>query len=110
MEALLEAGTASANEIAQRADVWAVGANATRIDRQAEQLGLLDAQTGVVEFGETITFGGHNTIAARERNRPRRTMTNTAPLHNIEEVVPITPGPHSAPPIQITINKQFDAQ
>lgn len=110
MQVLLKAGTTGADEIAQRAYVRAVSADATRIDRQAEHLGLLDAQTSVVKFGEAITFGGHNSIAARKRNRPRRTMTNTAPLYNIEEVVPITPGPHSAPPIHIATNKQFDAQ
>jgi hypothetical protein len=43
MQVLLKAGAAGADEIAQRAYVRAVSADATRIDRQAEHLGLLDA-------------------------------------------------------------------
>src|SRR5580658_481404 len=62
---LLEAGAAGANEIAQRADVGAVRANAPGIDRQAEHFSALDAQAGIVKLSKAIAFGGHQTVAAR---------------------------------------------
>src|SRR6185437_1241187 len=92
----LEAGAGGANVFAQRGDVGAVRADAASIDWQTEKLRLLNAQAGIIEFGEAIAFDGHKPIATREVERSRRALHARFLQYDIEELVPIPAVPHCA--------------
>jgi len=94
----LNAGAGGADKFAQGGDVGAVGADAAGVHGEAEIFGLLDAEAGVVEFGEAVAFGRREPVAARAVHGAQRAMIVPALAHDIEEVVPISPVPHGVLP------------
>src|SRR5271155_4156784 len=91
----LETRAAGAIELAQRGDIRAVGADAAGVHGQTEIFRLLDAQAGLVQFGEAVAFRGHEAIAVRKVHGTRRAMRAPPFPDNQEEVVPVSSIPHA---------------
>src|SRR5271163_3021670 len=91
----LETRAAGAIELAQRGDIRAVGADAAGVHGQTEIFRLLDAQAGLVQFGEAVAFRGHQAIAVRKVHGTRRAMRAPPFPDNQEEVVPVSSIPHT---------------
>ena len=72
MEANLERLTGRANKVAQGGYVWPVRADAPCVDGKTELLGLVEINSGIIEFGQTVARSGSNTIHARRINGTRR--------------------------------------
>src|SRR5277367_7063364 len=94
-ELSLETRAAGAIELAERGDVGTVGADAAGIHGQTEIFRLLDAQAGLIQFGEAVAFRGHQTIAVRKIHGTRRAMCAPPFPDNQEEVVPVSSIPHT---------------
>jgi hypothetical protein len=90
----LKAGAGGADVFAESGDVGAQGADTAGVHGHTEIFCLLDAETGIIEFGEAVAFRGREAISARHIHRARRAV-GVPPLSNdVEEVVPISPVPH----------------
>src|SRR5215468_9127275 len=94
---ILETRASSADIFTKRGDVGSVGTHAPSIYGESEQLGLLDAQAGIVEFGEAIAFGGYETIEHGSIERPRRAALGGSLVDDVEELSPVSTVPHFAP-------------
>ena len=82
-----------ANELAQRRNVRAIGPHATRIDRQSQHLGLLNAKPRIVQLRQTVTLGGRQT-PSRPIQRTRRPVIVPALSNNVKKIVPVSTIPH----------------
>jgi hypothetical protein len=95
--AKLKSRTASAIELTQRRNIWPVRTDAAGIHRQTQIFRLLDAQPGVVQFRETITFRGNQSIAARKIHRTRRPVCAPALSYDGCKIIPVSSIPHVPP-------------
>ena len=94
---ILVAGAGGAEILPQGCYVRVVRTHAASVHGEAEALGLLDAQAGVVKLGEAVTFSRQQYSGCRpgKIHRPRRAV-RTVPLSNyVEELVPVTTVPHA---------------
>ena len=84
-------------EIAQRRNVWTVGANSHGIYRQAQSFGNLKINARVIKFGKAEARGRMHAIDSRRRDGARWAATLPAPLCYLEKLMPIASIPHSSP-------------
>src|SRR5579872_4797505 len=91
---LSEPRARSAKVFAQGDHVGTVRANPAGVNGQSKALGLLDAQAGIVELREAVTFGGEHSVTPGHIYWPRRTTHIPSLAHQVKEVVPISPVPH----------------
>ena len=78
-----------ADKISQHGHVGTVGANASRIDRQAEAFGKIEIDSGVIKFGETEARSWCYAIQSRRVHRPRRPMTLPGTPRQFIKLLPI---------------------
>ena len=86
-----------ADEIAQDGDVGAVGADAAGIHRQAEALGEVEINAGIVKFRQAKTLRRQDAVYARGVHRPRGTVTLPRAARQFVKLLPIAfvPSRHS---------------
>ena len=84
------------DEVAKDGNVGAVDPDAACVHREAEFFCLLEVNTRIIEFGQTKTLRGQNTIEACRIDRTRRTMAAPRPTSYLVELLPIAflPGGH----------------
>jgi hypothetical protein len=78
-----------AHEVAQRGDVGAVGPDASGVNGQTELLGLIEIDTGVIQFRQTVSSGRSDAVHARRIDRPRRAMTLPRAARQFVKLLPI---------------------
>jgi len=86
-----------ADEIAQDGNIGPVGADAPGIHGQAEALGEIEIDAGIIQFGQAETLRGQHAIYARRVHRPRRTVTLPGAARQFVKLLPIAfvPSRHS---------------
>jgi len=85
-----------AHEVAQDGHVGAIGANAARIHGQAEALGKIQIDAGIIQFGETETLRWQDTVDSRRIHGTRRAVPVPRPPCQLIKLLPIAfvPGRH----------------
>ena len=85
----LERLARGSHEIAQHGYVGAVGADASRIDRQTKPLGLIEIDSGVIELRQAETLCRQHAVQPRRIDRAGRTMPLPWPSRQFVELLPI---------------------
>src|ERR1700728_4662080 len=98
LEIRSETRAAGAIELAERGDVGTVGADAAGVNRQTQIFGLLDAEAGLVQFGEAVAFRRYQAVTVRQIHGTRRAMRAPPFPYDQEEVVPVSSIPHEILP------------
>ena len=98
LKAQLNWPVGGADEIAQHSYIGTVSADAPSVHRKAEFFSLLQINTCVVQFGQTKTLRGQNTVETVRVNGTRRTMAAPRASSYLVELLPIAflPGRHAA--------------
>jgi len=86
---------------AKSGNVWAVGANAGGVHGQAEVLGLVNIDSGVIEFGEAEAHGGRNPVALSRIDGPGRPTAIPRALGDFKELLPVAFSPHRFSPASL---------
>jgi len=89
VEASLQRLTGGTNKVAQSGYVWAVRADAPCVHGKTELLGLVEIDSGIIEFGQTVARSRSNTIHARRINGPRRAVALPRPPCQFVKLFPI---------------------
>src|ERR1700679_3853143 len=84
----LKSRAARAIKLPQRRNIRSIGPDAAGIHRQSQILCLLNAQPGIIQFSQTITFRGNQPIASREIHRARRPVRAPALSYNGGKIIP----------------------
>jgi hypothetical protein len=78
-----------AHEIAKGSDIGAVSADASGVNGQAELFGLIEIDSGVIQFRQTVARGRSDAVHARGIDRPRRAMTLPGAARQFVKLLPI---------------------
>jgi len=79
-----------AHEIAEDGDVGAVGTDAASVHGQAEALGELEINAGIIKFGKAETRGGLYAIETRGIDGAWRAMTLPGTARELVELFPVS--------------------
>ena len=93
----LKSRAARAIKLPQRRNIRSIGTDAAGIHRQSQILCLLNAQPGIIQFSQTITFRGNQPISSREIHRARRPVRAPALSYNGGKIIPVPSIPHIPP-------------
>ena len=93
----LKSRAAGSIELPKRRHVGPIRTDAPGVYRQSQILRLFNAQAGVVQLSQAITFRGHQTIAARKIHRTRRPVRAPTLPYNGSKIIPVSTIPHVPP-------------
>jgi len=87
----------ASNKVAQHSHIGTVGADSSGVHRQTEPFGLIEIDTGVIEFGEAESLRWKHAVQARRVHGPGRTMPLPWPPRQFIKLLPIAfvPSRHS---------------
>src|SRR5579871_3206918 len=87
----------AAHEIAKHGHVGAIGADASCVHRQTEAFGLIEIDTGIIEFGEAESLRWKHAVQSRRVHGPGRTMPLPWTSRQFIKLLPIAfvPSRHS---------------